>query len=461
MEVKVEKLENSMAKLTVTVDAEKVDEAITRAYHKIKHQVSMPGFRKGKVPQKMIEKTYGVEVFFEDAANFLIADTYPDVYDEANKEIEIVSQPSIDDMDLAKGKAFTYIVMVATKPEVKLGEYKGIEYTKADITVTDEEVDEDINRTRELNSRRVPVEGRPAQMGDIADLDFDGYVDGKPFEGGKSEGYTITLGSHSFIDTFEDQICGHNIGDEFEVNVTFPADYHAEELKGKPAVFKCKLNDLKAKELPELDDEFAAEVSEFETMEEYRADIKKGIEDRKKEAAKGDAEREIIKKIVENSEMIVAEPMIDAQARQHADDFAMRMESQGIPMDQYLQLVGSTREKFMADLRPAALQTIKERLVLEAIAKAENLEVTDEDVEAEIQKMADMYKMDVEKAKELLSDKEKEGMKEDIAVSKAADFVYENGVAVEKPAEEEAPAEEAAPAEAEAPAEEAAEEKAE
>ncbi|MBR2696319.1 MAG: trigger factor [Parasporobacterium sp.] len=448
MEVKVEKLEKSMAKITVTLEAEKVEEAITRAYHKVKNQISMPGFRKGKVPQKMIEKTYGVEVFYEDAANYLIADSYPDVYDEAMKEIEIVSQPSIDDIDIERGKAFTYVASVTTKPEVTLGEYKGIEYTATDLTVTDEEVDQDIERTRELNSRRVPVEGRPAQMGDIADIDFDGYVDDKQFDGGKAEGYTITLGSHSFIDTFEDQIVGHNIGDEFDVNVTFPEDYHAEELKGKPAVFKCKLNDLKVKELPELDDEFAAEVSEFDTLEEYKADIRKGIEVRKKDAAKADAEREIVKKIAEAAQMDIAEPMIDAQARQSADDFAMRMESQGIPMDQYLQLVGQTREKFMEDIRPHALQTIRERLVLEAIAKAEEIEVTEEDVEAEVKKMAESYGMDVEKMKEFLSEKEKEGMKVDIAVSRAADFVYEHGVAVEKPEEEasaeEAPAEEKA-----------------
>lgn len=442
MNVKVEKQEKSMAKITVEVEPEKVEEAITKAYHKVKNQISMPGFRKGKVPQKMIEKTYGVEVFYEDAANFLISDSYPDAYDEAKKEIEIVSQPSIEDMDIERGKAFTYVASVATKPEVKLGDYKGIEYTKTDVSVTDAEVDEDIEKTRELNSRRVPVEGRPAQMNDIADIDFDGYVDGKQFDGGKAEGYTITLGSHSFIGDFEDQICGHNIGDEFDVNVTFPEDYQVSDLCGKPAVFKCKLNDLKVKELPELDDEFASEVSDFETLEEYKADIRKGIEERKQETAKAEAQREIIKKIAENAEMDVAEPMIDAQVRQQAQEFAYRMESQGIPMDQYLQLVGQTQEKFLADLRPHALQTIRERLALEAIAKAENIAVSDEDVEAEYQKMADMYKMDVEKAKELLSDEEKEGMKEELAVSKAADFVYENGTAVEKPAEEEAAPEE-------------------
>ena len=447
-EVKVEKSDNSTAKITVTIGADKVEEAIAKAYQKVKHQISMPGFRKGKVPQKMVEKTYGSEVFYEDASNILISDSYPDVYDEAMKEVEIVSQPSVEDIDIEKGKDFTFVVTVAVKPEVTLGEYKGIEYTAADTTVSDEEVEEELEKTRELNSRRVPVTDRPAQMDDIADIDFDGYVDDKPFEGGKSEGYTLTLGSHSFIDTFEDQICGHNVGDEFDVNVTFPEDYHAKELAGKPAVFKCKLNDLKVKELPELDDEFAAEVSEFDTLDEYKTDVRKGLEDKKKEAAKAEAEREIIKKIVDNSKMEIADLMVDMQVRQQADEFAYRMESQGIPMDQYLQLVGQTREKFLSDLRPHALQTIKERLVLEAIAKAENLEATEEDLEAEIQKMADMYKMDLDKVKELVTDKEKDSMKEDIAVNKAADFVYENGVAVEKPAEEETPAEETAKEEA-------------
>ena len=442
MDVKVEKLEKSMAKITVTLEPEKVDEAIVKAYHKVKNQISMPGFRKGKVPQKMIEKTYGAEVFYEDAANFMINESYPEAYDEASKEVEITSQPSVEDMDIEKGKAFTYVVTVATKPEVTLGEYKGIEYTKTDVTVTDEEVNEEIEKARELNSRRVPVEGRPAQMGDIADIDFDGYVDGKQFDGGKAEGYTITLGSKSFIDTFEDQICGHNIGDEFDVNVTFPADYQAADLSGKAAVFKCKLNDLKVKEIPELDDEFAADVSDFDTLDEYRADIRKNLEDRKNETAKANAQREIVKKIAEAATMEVADPMVEVQMRQHADEFSFRMQSQGIPMDQYLQLVGQTPETFMEGLRAPALQTIRERLALEAIAKAEGIEVTDEDVDAEIQKMADAYKMDLEKAKEMLSDQEIENMKEEIAANKAADFVYENGVAVEKAEEEEAKAEE-------------------
>ena len=454
MNVKVEKLEKNLADITVELDTEKVEEGITKAYNKVKHQVSMPGFRKGKVPQKMIEKQYGVEVFYEDAADFLIQESYPDAYDEASKEIEIVSSPKIQDIQLERGKNFVYKVQVAVKPEVTLGEYKGIEYTAPDLTVPDEEVEKELERVRELNSRRVPVDGRAAKEGDIVDIDFQGFIDGKDFQGGKAEGYVLTLGSHSFIDTFEDQIAGHSVGDEFDVNVTFPEDYQAEDLAGKPALFKCKLNDIKSKELPEIDDEFASEVSEFETLEEYKADIRSKFQKNKEDSAKNDAEREIIQKVVDASEMDIPEPMVDMQAEQHARDFAMRMESQGIPMDQYLNLVGQTPEKFMEDIRPHALQTIKERLVLEAVAKAEGIDVTEEMVEEELQKMADMYGMEIDKLKELLSDKEKENMKLDIAVSKAADFLYENGVAVEKKEEpaEEAPAEEPA-AEAEAPAE--------
>ena len=455
MNVNVEKLEKNLADITVELDTDKVEEGITKAYNKVKHQVSMPGFRKGKVPQKMVEKQYGVEVFYEDAAEFLIQESYPDAYDEACKEIEIVSSPKIQDIQIERGKNFVYKVQVAVKPEVTLGEYKGIEFTAPDLTVSDEEVDKELERVRELNSRRVPVDGRAAKEGDIVDLDFEGFIDGKDFQGGKAEGYVLTLGSHSFIDTFEDQIAGHSVGDEFDVNVTFPEDYQAEDLAGKPAVFKCKLNDIKSKELPEIDDEFASEVSEFDTLEEYKADIREKFRKRKEDEAKNEAQREIIQKLVDVCEMDVPELMIDAQAEQHARDFAMRMESQGIPMDQYLNLVGQTPEKFMEDIRPHALQTIKERLVLEAVAKAEGIEVTEEVVEEEFKKMADMYGMEVDKLKEMLSDKETESMKTDIAISKAADFLYENGVGVEKKEEpaEEAPAEETP---AESPAEEAA-----
>lgn len=443
MNVKVEKLEKNLANITVTVPGEDVIEAaITKAYHKVKNQVTMPGFRKGKVPQKMIEKQYGVEVFYEDAANFLISDSYPDAYDEASKEIEIVSSPQIQDIQLERGKDFVYVVQVAVKPEVKLGEYKGIEYTKADTSVPEEEIDKELERVRELNSRRVPVDGRAAKEGDIVDIDFEGFIDGKDFQGGKAEGYVLTLGSHSFIDTFEDQIAGHSVGDEFDVNVTFPEDYQAADLAGKPAVFKCKLNDIKSKELPDIDDEFASEVSDFETLEEYKEDIRKKFRERKEEEAKNNAETEIVRKLVEASEMDIPDPMLDAQVQQSAQDFAMRMESQGIQFEQYLNLVGQTPEKFLADIRPHALQTIQQRLVLEAVAKAEGIEVTDEMVEEEVKKMADSYGMDVEKVKEFMSDKEKEGMKIDIAVNKAAEFLFENGVAVE--AKEEDVKEEAA-----------------
>lgn len=443
MNVKVEKLEKNLANITVEVDAELVEEAITRAYQKTKNQISMPGFRKGKVPQKLIEKQYGVEVFYEDAANFLITDAYPDAYDEASKEIEIVSQPEIEDIDIARGKNFTFVAKVAVKPEVKLGEYKGIEYEESDFEVSEEEVDKEIERVRELNSRKVPVEGRAAKETDIVDIDFEGFIDGKDFQGGKAEGYILTLGSHSFIDTFEDQIAGHNIGDEFDVNVTFPEDYNAEELKGKPAVFKVKLNDIKSKELPEIDDEFAAEVSEFDTLEEYKADIRENIAKSKKDAAKSMAQNEILKKIVDNSEMDIPELMIDAQAQQSARDFAARMENQGIPMDQYLNLVGQTPEKFMEDIRPFALQEIKSRLTLEAIVAAEGIEVTDDMVEEELTKMAEGYKMELDKLKDFITDTERDNMKKDIAVQKAADLIYENGKAVPKKEEaEEKPEEE-------------------
>ncbi len=432
MNVQVEKMEGNLAKITVTLDAKKTEEGIEKAYQKIKNQVSLPGFRKGKVPKVMIEKQYGVEVFYEDAADFLMNESYPEAYDEAKKEIEVVSQPKITDVKIEKGQPFVYVAEVATKPEVKLGNYKGVEYTKAKIVVTDEEVNAEVERTRELNSRQVPVEDRPAKEGDIVDIDFDGSVDGTPFDGGKATGYTLVLGSHSFIDTFEEQIAGHNVGDEFDVNVTFPEDYQAADLSGKAAVFKCKLNGIKFKELPELDDEFASEVSDFETLEEYKADLKKNMEANKEESAKADAQKEILKKVVEDSEMEIPELMLDAQANQAAQDFAMRMQSQGIAIEQYLQLVGQTPETFMQEIRPHALQQTKERLVLEAIAEAENIQPTDEDIETELKKMADMYGIEVEKAKEIMGDEEKDQMKKDLATAKAADFLYENGKAVKK-----------------------------
>ena len=434
MSLTFEKQDGNMAKLVIERSAEELDKAIVKAYQKIKNQVSLPGFRKGKVPQFMIEKQYGVEVFYEDAANFLINDSYKEEIEGC--ELEIVSQPDIDVTQIEKGKPFIYEALVAIKPEVKLGEYKGLEYYKTDINVSDEEVDAELNRTREMNSRRVPVEDRPAQNGDIVNIDFEGFVDGEAFEGGKAEGHSLTLGSGTFIPGFEEQIEGKNVGDEFDVNVTFPEDYQAENLKGKAAVFKCKLNDIKVKELPELDDEFASEVSEFDTLEEYKADIRKNMEEARKEEAKHAAENQLVEKAVENAEMVIPGPMVDMEASQVAQNFQMRMESQGINMEQYFQFTGMTPEKFMEDAKVSAEKNIKSRLVLEAVAVAENLEVSEEDLDKEIHKMAESYQMEYDSLNKMISDAERESMKKDVLISKAADFLFENGKAVDRPAEE-------------------------
>ena len=434
MSLTFEKQDGNMAKLVIERSAEELDKAIVKAYQKIKNQVSLPGFRKGKVPQFMIEKQYGVEVFYEDAATFLINDSSKEEIEGC--ELEIVSQPDIDVTQIEKGKPFIYEALVAIKPEVKLGEYKGLEYYRTDINVSDEEVDAELNRTREMNSRRVPVEDRPAQNGDIVNIDFEGFVDGEAFEGGKAEGHSLTLGSGTFIPGFEEQIEGKNVGDEFDVNVTFPEDYQAENLKGKAAVFKCKLNDIKVKELPELDDEFASEVSEFDTLEEYKADIRKNMEEARKEEAKHEAENQLVEKAVENAEMVIPGPMVDMEASQVAQNFQMRMESQGINMEQYFQFTGMTPEKFMEDAKVSAEKNIKSRLVLEAVAVAENLEVSEEDLDKEIHKMAESYQMEYDSLNKMISDAERESMKKDVLISKAADFLFENGKAVERPAEE-------------------------
>ena len=420
MSLRFEKQDGNMAKLIIERSAEELDKAIVKAYQKIKNQVSLPGFRKGKVPQFMIEKQYGVEVFFEDAANFLINDSYKEEIEGC--ELEIVSQPDIDVTQIEKGKPFIYEALVAIKPEVTLGEYKGLEYYKTDVNVSDEEVEAELNRTREMNSRRVPVEDRPAQNGDIVNIDFEGFVDGEAFEGGKAEGHSLTLGSGTFIPGFEEQIEGKNVGEEFDVNVTFPEDYQAENLKGKAAVFKCKLNDIKVKELPELDDEFASEVSEFDTLEEYKADIRKNMEEARKEEAKHAAENQLVEKAVENAEMVIPGPMVDMEASQVAQNFQMRMESQGINMEQYFQFTGMTPEKFMEDAKVSAEKNIKSRLVLEAVAAAENLEVSEEDLDKEIHKMAESYQMEYDSLNKMISDAERESMKKDVLISKAADL---------------------------------------
>lgn len=436
MSFNVEKLEGSMARLTIEVEAEKVDAAITKAYHKLKNQITLPGFRKGKVPQNIAEKTYGVEIFYDDAVNFLINDSYPEVFDQA-EDIEITSSPEIDVEQIEKGKPFIYTALVAVKPEVTLGEYMGLEYTAFDAAVTDEDVDKEIENTREMNSRRVPVEGRPAQMDDIVTIDYDGSVDGVPFEGGKGENYGLTLGSGTFIPGFEEQVAGHEIEEDFDVSVTFPEDYQAADLAGKEAVFKCRIHEIKVKEVPALDDEFAAEVSEFDTLEEYKADVRRDLEEKKYEELKRAAEDEVVDKAVENAQMVIADAMLEAKTEQTISEFEQRMSYQGISLDQYLQIMGQTYEQFTEQVKPQALKSTKTRLTLEAIVEKEGIEATEEDITDEINKMAEAYDMEADNVRKMLGDDEMKTLKTDIAVNKAAEFLFENGTAVEKKAGEE------------------------
>ena len=426
MSLQVEMLEKGMAKLTIEVSADEFDKAVDKVYLKNRNKMNIQGFRRGKAPRKIIEKMYGAEVFFEDAANLVI----PEAYEKEAMEcdIDIVSQPKIDVEQIEKGKPFVFTATVAVKPEVTLGEYKGIKVEKSDVEVTDEEVNAEIDMAREQNARTLDVTDRAAQDKDIVTIDFEGFVDGVAFEGGKGTDYPLTLGSHSFIDTFEDQIVGKNIGDEFDVNVTFPEEYHVEDLKGKPAVFKVALKAIKAKELPELDDEFAQDVSEFDTVDEYKADVKANLLKRKEETAKNAKEDKVIETIIENATMEIPEPMIDTQVRQMADDFARRIQSQGLSLEQYFQFTGMDANKFMETLRPQALKKINSRLVLEAVVKAENIEVSEEEVDAEMNKLAEAYKMELDKVKELLGDREKEAIKMDLAVQKAVDFVTDAAI---------------------------------
>ena len=424
MSVQVEKLEKNMAKLTIEVAAEELEKAIEAAYQKNKSKISIPGFRKGKVPRQMIERMYGKEVFYEDAANALIPDAYEKALDEC--EEDIVSSPSIDVVQIEAGKPFIFTAEVALKPEVKLGKYKGVKVEKADITVTDEEVDAEINKERENNARNIEVTDRAVKDGDITTLDFEGFVDGVAFEGGKGENNPLTIGTGAFIPGFEEQLIGAEIGKEVEVNVTFPEDYQAEDLKGKAAVFKCTVKEIKEKQLPELDDEFASEVSEFETLAEYKADVKGKLEERKAKEAKDAKEAAVIEEIVKDSEMEIPEAMLATQQRQMVDEFAQRIQMQGLSIDQYFQFTGSSYEQMIEQVKPQAEKRIQSRLVLEAVAKAENITATDEDYEDELKVMAEAYQMEVEKVKELLPEKSVAQIKEDIAVKKAAEFVVEN-----------------------------------
>lgn len=427
MSLQVEKLEGNMAKLTIEASAEEFEQAIEKAYQKEKSKISVPGFRKGKVPRQMIEKMYGKEVFYEGAANNLIPSAYAKAVDEC--EEEIVSQPVIDVVQAEAGKPFIFTAEVALKPEVKLGTYKGIKVEKADLTVTDEEVDAKINEERESNARTITVEDRAVKDGDMTVIDFEGFVDGVAFEGGKGENYPLTIGSGSFIPGFEEQLVGAELNKEVEVNVTFPEDYQAEELKGKAAVFKCTIKEIKEKELPALDDEFASEVSEFDTLEEYKKDVKETLTIEKEKAARDAKEAAVIDAIIADSDMDIPEAMVTTQQKQMIDEFAQRMQMQGLSMEQYFQFTGATLDKMMEQVKPQAETRIKSRLVLEAVAAKEGIEATEEDYEEEIKTMAEVYQMEPDKIKEMLPEKSVKGIKEDIAVKKAAEFVVNNAKA--------------------------------
>lgn len=426
MSLQVEKLEKNMAKLTVEVSAEDLEKAIEKVYQKQKKQISIPGFRKGKVPRQMVERMYGKEVFYEDAANELI----PDAYDKALEECEedIVSSPKIEVTQIEAGKPFVFTATVALKPDVKLGEYKGVKIGKIDREVTEEDVMAEINRERENNARNITVDDRPVEDGDMTVIDFEGFVDDVAFEGGKGENYPLTIGSGAFIPGFEEQLVGAEIGKEIEIKVTFPEDYQAENLQGKEAVFKCTVKEIKEKELPDLDDEFASEISEFETLEEYKEDVRKNLTEKKEKDARTTREDEAVRAAVEASEMEIPDAMLETQQRQMVDEFAQRITMQGMSMEQYMQFTGVTYQQLVDQVKPQAEERIKSRLVLEAIAKAENIETSEEDYEEELKVMADVYQMETDKVRELMGEREKKNIMQDLAVRKAAEFVAENAV---------------------------------
>lgn len=423
MGLQVEKLEHNMAKLTIEVSAEELEKAIQKVYQKTKNKISVPGFRKGKVPRQVIERMYGREVFYEDAANELI----PGAYEKALEECEesVVSSPKIAVTQMEAGQPFVFTAEVALKPEVRLGKYKGVKVEKQSVAVTDEEIEKEIEKERESNARTVEVEGRAIENGDIATIDFEGFVDGEAFEGGKGENYPLTIGSGSFIPGFEEQLVGKNKEEEVEVNVTFPEDYHAEELKGKAAVFKVAIKEVKTKELPAVDDEFAAEVSEFDTLAEYKEDIRKKLTEKKEKEAKSAKEEAVVNEIIADADMDIPEAMLETQQRQIVDEFAQRLQMQGLSLEQYFQFTGLDGQKMLEQVKPQAEKRIKSRLVLEAIVAAESITASEEDYEKEIERMAEVYNMEKDKVKEMLGDNEKakEQLMEDLAITKAADFV--------------------------------------
>lgn len=421
MSLQLEKLEKNMAKLTIEVSAEEFEKAIATAYNHNKGKFNIPGFRKGKAPQAMIEKMYGAGVFYEDAANTLIDENYPKAAEECTEEI--VSAPTIDLEQIEKGKPFIFTALVALKPEVTLGEYKGIEVEKAAAVVADSDVDEELKAVQIKNGRLVSVEDRPVADKDQTIIDFKGFIDDKAFDGGEGIDYSLVIGSHSFIDTFEEQLIGKNIGELCEVNVVFPEEYHAPELAGKPAKFEVTVKEIKVNELPELNDEFASEVSDFETMAEYKEDIKAKLQDKKNREAATDNENRVIEKIVEGSVMDIPQPMIDAQTRNMLEDYARRLQGQGLDINDYMKYTGMTVDKLKEQMEPQALRRIKTRLVLEKIVEAESIEVSEETLERQITSMAASYKMEVDQLKEMMGDKEREQLKDDLKVQEAVDFL--------------------------------------
>ena len=435
MSLQVEKLEKNMAKLTIEVSAEDLDKAMEKAYQKQKSRISIPGFRKGKAPRKMIESMYGKGVFMEDAVNSLVPQEYSKAV--ADCDLEIVSQPEINVTQMEPGKALIFTADVATKPEVTLGEYKGVEVPKTEIVVTDEEVDAEIKKEQDKNSRTVTVEDRAAANGDIATIDFEGFVDGVAFDGGKGSDYALTLGSGTFIPGFEDQIVGANTGDHVEVKVTFPEEYQAKELAGKEAVFQCDVKKIETKEVPELDDEFAKDVSEFDTLAEYKEDVKKNLTEKKEIEARTAKENAAVDKAIENAQMDIPELMVQSQSRQMMDDFARRMQQQGLSMEQYFQFTGQSMDKMLEDMKPQALKRIQTRLVLEKIAEAEDIQPSEEEITEEIQKMADAYKMEADKIRTAIGEDGLEQMKKDMAVQKAVTVIADAAVEVEKAADAE------------------------
>lgn len=423
MSLQVEKLENNTAKLTIEVSAEDFDKALQAAYQKNKNKFNVPGFRKGKVPYAMVEKMYGAGVFYEDAANDLIPGAYADA--AAESELEIVARPEISVTQIEKGKPFIFEAEVTLKPEIKLGKYKGVKVEAMDTTVTDEDVAAELDKVKEQNARLVAADDKAVENGDQTIIDFEGFVDGVAFEGGKGDDYPLTIGSHAFIDTFEEQLIGKKVGEEVEVNVTFPEQYQAEELAGKPAMFKVTIKEIKVKEYPEIDDDFAQDVSEFDTLEEYKADIKKNLEEKKAQEAASDKESKVIEAIVEDSEMDIPEKMIEAQCQQMVEEFAQNIAMQGISFEQYMQFTGSTVEQLTEQVKPQAQARIESSLVLEAIVAAEGIEATDEEYDEEVKGMAERYQMEVDKINDLLSEDDKKNIKADICARKAAKLVVE------------------------------------